>query len=82
MRLVATLEAAHRFEKRGARSTGQLVGLFGFDLPGEAVKRDWLRAGIGVEGKLAEGTAAISLNATTEGAMPNVWIAASWQRAF
>jgi len=81
-RLVGTLEAAHRFENSGVRTTGNLVGLFAFDLPGTANRRDWLRAAIGVEGKLGEGTASLMLNATTKGEAPSYWLAASWQMAF
>ena len=82
MRLVGTLEAAHRFEKTGARMVGQVIGLASFDLDGPGVRQDWLRAGVGVEGKLADGTAALSLNATTKGEAPNAWLAASWQKVF
>ncbi|MDP2823407.1 MAG: autotransporter outer membrane beta-barrel domain-containing protein [Sulfuritalea sp.] len=82
LRLVGTLEAAHRFETGGARTTGQVIGLFGFDLAGPANKQDWLRVGAGVEGKLAEGTASLSVNATSKGEALNTWLAASWQMAF
>jgi probable HAF family extracellular repeat protein len=82
MNLFGTLEAAHRFEKSGARTSGELVGLFGFDLAGQNNNQDWLRAGAGVEGNLADGTASLSLNLTTRGAAPNAWLAAGWRRAF
>lgn len=82
MTLLGTLEAAHRFEKSGARTSGAVVGLFGFDLAGANNKQDWLRAGIGVEGKVAEGTASLSLNLTTKGEAPSYWLAANWQKAF
>lgn len=81
-RLLGLLEAAHRFEKAGARTSGQVIGLFGFDLDGANNKQDWLRAGVGVEGKLAEGTASLMLNATTKGEAPSYWLAAGWQKAF
>jgi probable HAF family extracellular repeat protein len=82
LRLVGTLEAAHRFEDRGARTTGNLIGLMGFSLDGVANKRDWLRAGAGVEGKLGGGTASLMLNVTTQGEAPSAWLAANWQMAF
>lgn len=41
-----------------------------------------LRAGVGVEGKLAGGGASLMLNATTRGSAPSHWLAANWQRAF
>lgn len=81
-RLVGTLEAVHRFEDTGARTVGQVVGLFGFDLAGPAIKQDWLRGGVGIEGKLGDGTGSLMLNLTTQGEAPNAWLAASWQMAF
>jgi len=80
--LFGTVEAAHRFEKDGARTSGQVIGLFGFDLDGQKNQQDWLRAGIGLESQLAEGRASLSLNVTTNGETPNAWLAAGWQRAF
>ena len=82
VRLIGTLEAAHRFEDTGARTTGGVVGLFGFDLPGQKNKQDWLRAGVGVESTLGGGKASLMLNATTKGETTNAWLAASWQMAF
>lgn len=80
--LVGTVEAVHRFEKEGARTSGEVVGLFGFDLDGARNERDWLRAGAGVEGKLGGGRASLMLNATTKGETPSYWLAAMWQMAF
>lgn len=82
LNLVGTLEAAHRFESAGARTSGEVVGLFGFDLAGAANRRDWLRAGAGIEGNLAGGRASLSLNLTTRGEVPNAWLAANWQMQF
>jgi len=82
MTLFGIVEAAHRFEKHGARTSGQMLGLFGFDLDGRKNDRSWLRAGIGVEGKLAEGRASLALNLTTKGETPNAWLAANWQKTF
>lgn len=82
LNLFSSLEAAHRVERNGARTSGEVIGLFGFDLPGRDNKQDWLRAGVGVEGKVADGTASLSLNVTTQGEMPNAWIAANWRRTF
>lgn len=82
VQLVSTLEAVHRFEPSGARTTGNLIGLFSFDLAAPAYQRNWLRAGVGIEGKLGEGIASLMLNATTQGEAPNFWIAASLRMAF
>ena len=80
--LVGLAELAHRYEKEGARSTGELVGLFGFDLPGQTYKRDWARAGVGVEGQVAGGHGSLMLNATTQGPTASAWLAAAWRKAF
>lgn len=81
-RLLGTVEAAHRFEKNGAKTTGHFIGGASFELQGREFKQDWLRVGAGVEGKLGSGVASLMLNATTQGEMPNIWLAASWQTRF
>lgn len=80
--LVSLLEAAHRFEDSGASQSGQITGLFAFDLPGNDYDQDWQRLGLGVEGKLGVGKASLMLNGTTEGEMPSTWLAASYQLTF
>ena len=80
--LLGTLEAAHRFEKTGARTSGEVIGLFGFALDGQKNERDWLRAGVGVEGQLGGGKGSLTINATTKGEAPSYWLAANWQMAF
>jgi probable HAF family extracellular repeat protein len=80
--LVGVMEVAHRFENNGARTSGEVIGLSGFDLDGRKNQQNWLRAGVGVEGKLAGGKGSLMLNATTRGEIPNAWLAANWQMAF
>lgn len=82
MRLLAGLDAVHRREKTGAATSGEIVGLFPFQVAGAPLKRDWVHAVVGVESPLAGGVAALSINATTQGEAPNGWLAANWQRAF
>lgn len=82
MRLIGIVEVAHLFQESQAHTRGQVVGLFGFDVPGADNKQTWLRAGGGVEGRLAGGTASLMLNVTTEGAAPDVWLATAYQRVF
>lgn len=79
---VGTLEAAHRFEKDGPRTSGQVIGLFGFDLPGADNMQNWLRAGVGIEGHIADGTASLMLNTTTQGDTPSHWLEVRWQQTF
>lgn len=80
--LISLLEAAHRFDETGASQSGQVTGLFAFDLPGNDYDQDWQRLGLGVEGQLGAGKASLMLNGTTEGEMPSTWVAASYQLAF
>lgn len=82
LHLVGTLEAAHRFEKNGLRTSGEIIGLFSFDLDRTKNRQDWLRAGTGLEGPLAGGKVSLMINGTTQGGAPNVWLAANWQMAF
>lgn len=82
LRLLGTLEAVHRFERTGARASGEVIGMFGFDLAGLRNKQDWLRVGGGIEGPFAGGKATLSINATTQGGAPSVWLAANWQMMF
>jgi probable HAF family extracellular repeat protein len=81
-KLLGRLEAAHRFEETGARTSGTVLGLFSFDLPAQRNKRDWLRAGAGVEAKLGPGIASAMLNGTTHGAVPSYWLNLSYQLTF
>ncbi|MBI2788684.1 MAG: autotransporter domain-containing protein [Elusimicrobia bacterium] len=82
VKLLSRLEAAHRFEKSGAATSGQVLGLFSFTLPGQEVKRDWLRGGAGVDVKFGDGIVSAMLNATTQGADPSYWLNLGYQLAF
>ncbi len=42
MKLVGLLEGVHRFDESGVRTTGEIVGLFGFDIEGEDYRQNWL----------------------------------------
>jgi probable HAF family extracellular repeat protein len=81
-RLLGGLDAVHRKEKAGARSSGEVAGLFPFAIEGQALKRDWGHAMAGVEGRLADGVASLTINLTTQGEAPDGWLAANWQKAF
>lgn len=80
--LLTSLEVDHRFEKTTAATNGQVLGLSEFSVPGESVRQDWLRAGVGIEGKVGNGVASLSVNATSNGDMPNYWVAANWRMTF
>jgi outer membrane autotransporter protein len=77
--LQGRVEAAHRFEKTGAATSGQIVGLNGFGFSGQNIKRDWLRFSAGVESKMGRGIASVMLNTTTQGEAPTYWMAASYR---
>lgn len=79
---VANLEAVHRFDDKADNTSGQVVGLFAFNLEGQKYDQNWFKGGIGVEGKLGQGKASLMLNGTTEGEMASSWLAASYQMAF
>ncbi|MGV8991853.1 MAG: autotransporter outer membrane beta-barrel domain-containing protein [Thiobacillus sp.] len=80
--LIGKLEVAHRFEDSAAATSGNINGLFAFDLAGEKFRQTWMKAGVGVEGQVGQGKASVMLNATTKGEMPNAWLAASYQLTF
>lgn len=82
LHLVGNIEAAHRFNNDGARTSGQVLGLFAFDLDGNESHSNWVKAGIGVEGMVGRGKASVMFNGTTKSDMPNAWLAASYQLVF
>jgi probable HAF family extracellular repeat protein len=82
MQLVGLLEGVHRLDDRGPATGGRIIGLFAFDLPGQDYERNWMRAGIGVESKLGEGTASLMLNGSGEGDGAQVWLALRYRMAF
>lgn len=79
---VANIEAVHRFEDKSETTSGQVIGLFSFNLDGQDYDQNWFKGGVGVEGKLGKGRASLMLNGTTEGEMPSSWLAASYQMVF
>lgn len=82
MRLLGTLEVAHRFERRSAGASGEVVGLFAFDLEGVRNQRSWVRGGLGLSGRMAGGLASVTLNLTSQGEAPSAWLGVRWQKAF
>ncbi|WP_367929509.1 hypothetical protein [Aquamicrobium sp.] len=81
-RLIGTLEGVHRFEDKSANVTGQVTGLYAFDLGGATYQQDWLRAGAGFEADIGASTLSVMGNATTQSDGPNAWIAANWRVTF
>jgi hypothetical protein len=80
--VVANLEAARRFDSSTDSTTGEVIGLFAFDLDGEEYDRNWLKGGVGIEGNLGKGKVSLMVNGTTEGEFLSSWVAASYQMTF
>lgn len=81
-RLTGSLEAVHRFEDEGPRTSGRVIGLFDFDLPGQSLSRDWLQASLGIEQRLGSGRLSASLNGTTHGQEADAWVSATYLLEF
>lgn len=82
LNLLGRLEGVHRFNDTGAAASGDVAGLYGFSLGGQTYQRDWLRASVGVEGKIGGGTASLMLNGSTQDDAAKYWIAASYRKDF
>lgn len=80
--VLGRLEGVHRFNDTGAAASGDIAGLYGFTLPGQSYKRNWLRAAIGIEGKVGAGIATMTLNRTTQSNAADYWISASYRVHF
>lgn len=80
--LLANAEAAHRFEKNGGTTSGQLVGLGGFSFTNANVDQTWAKGGLGISANMNGSTFFLMGNATTEGSMPSMWLAASYMMNF
>lgn len=81
-RIILTLEGAHQFESELPRTTGDLVGLFPFDLPGQSTDRNWLRLGAALTRSLGPGAITAALNATTAGSSPSYWLNVDYRVPF
>jgi probable HAF family extracellular repeat protein len=81
--LLGRLELANRFQGAGSTATGEILGLSGFGVGGQAQRKSWLRTGVGLEGKVGQaGIVSLMLNATTQGSAPAYWLAAGYRMSF
>lgn len=80
--VLGRLEGVHRFSDTGATARGDVAGLYGFSLPGQTYKRNWLRTTVGVEGKIGAGTGSLTLNVSNQGDATMHWLAASYRVDF
>lgn len=82
IRLLARAEAAYRFEKEAASTSGSILGLYGFRFGGQEIDQFWIRGGVGAEFDIAGGTASLNVNVTTQGSDPTVWLRSGWKVSF
>ena len=82
LNLLGRLEGVHNFNAKGSKVSGNVSDLLAFDLPGQSSKHNWLRVGVGVEGKLGAGTGSLMLNASNQNDSSTYWMAASYRVDF
>ena len=80
--LVTRLEYAHRFERTGAATTGQILGLSNFAFDSGNVKQDWGRAGLGLRYRLGPGDGLIMVNTSNQTNRNLTWLSASYRIVF
>lgn len=77
-----TFAAAHRFQKQEGPISGEILGLFIFKVPGFKFHRDWVHVALGTKYKFKKGIGILTINGTSEGEAPRMWIAASYRLEF
>lgn len=82
IRLLGVIEGVRRVSEKRAHVSGQFVDVGSFDYSSNTLNRDWLRFGVGLESKIAEGIGSINLNMTTKGESLDKWIAVLWVKSF
>ena len=80
--LVTRLEYGHRFEKAGAGSSGQILGLTAFSMDGAATQQDFARGGIGIDYKIGNGDGLVMLNTSNQTGRNVTWLSASYRVKF
>jgi hypothetical protein len=80
--LLARIEGSHRFESHSNNVTGHNLSNQGVSFAGVAYKQDWIRGGVGVEGRLGNNFIGLMLNATSQGPVTSYWLTTSYRAAF
>lgn len=80
--LQGRVEGAHRFDKTGTASSGEVIGLYAFNFDSPRIMRNWLRVGAGAEAQVGSGVAGLMLNATTRGEAPSYWASVNYRWQF
>ncbi len=82
-RLHADLEATHRFDDNYSAVSGQIIGLFAFNLEGAEVEENWVRGRLELDQKLSKNSAiSASVTGSTTGEDPELSAAISLRGAF
>ncbi|MCX5656684.1 MAG: autotransporter domain-containing protein, partial [Candidatus Omnitrophica bacterium] len=77
------LEAVHRFEDSASGSSGQAIGLWSFNLPGQSIDQTWGRATVDVDRRLSDTVAlTLGVNAATSGGDPTYGVTAGVRANF
>jgi len=81
--LRASAEAVHRFEGNTGATTGQIVGLSAFALPGQAVHQNWVRGTVDIDHQLTRhNTITVGANVGNPGGDPSWGVTAGWRARF
>lgn len=81
--LTLSLEAVHRFEGNGSGSSGQVIGLGSFSMPGQALKQDWARAIVDLDHRLSRNSLiSLSANGATTGGDASWGVSLGYRMAF
>jgi probable HAF family extracellular repeat protein len=78
VRLLAKAEADYQFEDKTSATSGTIIGVGSFTLPGQELDHFWFRGGLGAEYDIGGGTASLMANATTQGQDPDFWVRSDW----
>ncbi len=82
LNLLGRVEGAHLFNDKGANASVTVPGVLATTIESVDYKRNWLRVGAGVDGKLGDGTVSVMLNGTTQSNGLDYWLAASYRVPF
>ncbi|NBX66510.1 MAG: autotransporter domain-containing protein [Proteobacteria bacterium] len=78
-----TMEAVHRFDRNSAKSSGEVIGLFDFNQPGEDIQQNWGRLGMDIDHRIDESSViSVSAHAATRGEDPDISGSISYKYSF
>jgi probable HAF family extracellular repeat protein len=81
--LTSQAEGVRAFQKKGSNTTGQLIGLFPFDIPGQKLRNtSWLKGSLGINHQVKQGLFSVTAHGATKGQDPKFWLAVAYRIAF